>query len=446
MCVGPGREVAGGAGGDPAAERRELERLREEAQRQPVLAELLLEPRPGRARLDPRRARDVVDLEHAVQPRQVDGRPRPRGRPAHRVDAADHARAAAVGRARRAARPRTTRARARAPPRRAGSATASGACGNAPAERAHDVAVGRAVRVHARARGRPARRARAAPAGTSTRGGGELAPARAPRARPSRTRGARRARPPPRAARPRDGCSSSKPQPQCLRRRPLITLSVACPSPPASSPADPGRPARWRRAGARSRSSRRPSARAAADRAIADARGPRLARRTTGSPRGWPASSATDDGPAAGAAADALVAAAGARGRLGVARRAVRGARQRRPLARRPARRRGWRRWAGRWALGAGGAVEVGEDPTETLTRELAEEWSVEPEREPVEALVCLPNRMVMLDRPGLAAARRRGHAATPSTTRTPGGRATSTRGPRRPTARCATWRGCSTP
>ena len=53
--------------------------------------------------------------------------------------------------------------------------------------------------------------------------------------------------------------------------------------------------------------------------------------------------------------------------------------------------------WAGRWALGAGGAVEVGEDPTETLTRELAEEWSVEPERATVEALVCLPNRMVML-------------------------------------------------
>ena len=53
--------------------------------------------------------------------------------------------------------------------------------------------------------------------------------------------------------------------------------------------------------------------------------------------------------------------------------------------------------WAGRWALGAGGAVEVGEQPTQTLTRELAEEWSVEPERETVEALVCLPNRMVML-------------------------------------------------
>jgi ADP-ribose pyrophosphatase YjhB (NUDIX family) len=53
--------------------------------------------------------------------------------------------------------------------------------------------------------------------------------------------------------------------------------------------------------------------------------------------------------------------------------------------------------WAGRWALGAGGAVEVGENPAETLARELEEEWSVVPERLAVEALVCLPNRMAML-------------------------------------------------
>jgi len=53
--------------------------------------------------------------------------------------------------------------------------------------------------------------------------------------------------------------------------------------------------------------------------------------------------------------------------------------------------------WAGRWALGAGGAVEVGEDPVETLARELDEEWSVTPERLTVEALVCLPNRLAML-------------------------------------------------
>ena len=53
--------------------------------------------------------------------------------------------------------------------------------------------------------------------------------------------------------------------------------------------------------------------------------------------------------------------------------------------------------WAGRWALGAGGAVEVGEDPVETLTRELMEEWAVEPERMQVEALVALPHQLVML-------------------------------------------------
>jgi len=53
--------------------------------------------------------------------------------------------------------------------------------------------------------------------------------------------------------------------------------------------------------------------------------------------------------------------------------------------------------WAGRWALGAGGAVEVGEDPVEALARELEEEWSVEPERLVVEALVSLPSGLVML-------------------------------------------------
>jgi ADP-ribose pyrophosphatase YjhB (NUDIX family) len=53
--------------------------------------------------------------------------------------------------------------------------------------------------------------------------------------------------------------------------------------------------------------------------------------------------------------------------------------------------------WAGRWALGAGGAVEVGEDPAEALARELSEEWSVAPERLDVEALVAAPGDMVFL-------------------------------------------------
>ena len=53
--------------------------------------------------------------------------------------------------------------------------------------------------------------------------------------------------------------------------------------------------------------------------------------------------------------------------------------------------------WAGRWALGAGGSVEVGENPAQTLARELHEEWSVEPERLSVEALVRIPSGLVLL-------------------------------------------------
>ena len=52
--------------------------------------------------------------------------------------------------------------------------------------------------------------------------------------------------------------------------------------------------------------------------------------------------------------------------------------------------------WPGRWALGAGGAVDVGENPTDTLLRELREEWSVDPERVRGEALIRLPQRLVM--------------------------------------------------
>jgi len=52
--------------------------------------------------------------------------------------------------------------------------------------------------------------------------------------------------------------------------------------------------------------------------------------------------------------------------------------------------------WAGRWALGAGGAVEVGEHPNDALTRELEEEWSVTSERVSVEALVRNPSGLVL--------------------------------------------------
>ena len=53
--------------------------------------------------------------------------------------------------------------------------------------------------------------------------------------------------------------------------------------------------------------------------------------------------------------------------------------------------------WAGRWALGAGGAVDAGENPANTLVRELREEWSVASARTTVEALVCLSNGLIML-------------------------------------------------
>jgi 8-oxo-dGTP diphosphatase len=52
--------------------------------------------------------------------------------------------------------------------------------------------------------------------------------------------------------------------------------------------------------------------------------------------------------------------------------------------------------WAGRWALGAGGAVDEGESPFTTLTRELLEEWSVTAERVQGEALIQLPHKMVL--------------------------------------------------
>ena len=53
--------------------------------------------------------------------------------------------------------------------------------------------------------------------------------------------------------------------------------------------------------------------------------------------------------------------------------------------------------WAGRWALGAGGAVDLGESPALTLSRELAEEWSLKPEQLRIEALVALANGLTMV-------------------------------------------------
>jgi 8-oxo-dGTP diphosphatase len=52
--------------------------------------------------------------------------------------------------------------------------------------------------------------------------------------------------------------------------------------------------------------------------------------------------------------------------------------------------------WAGRWTLGAGGAVDPGESPMTTLERELLEEWGVRPARLRGLSLLLLPNDLVM--------------------------------------------------
>ncbi len=141
-----GREVPARPGRDPAAERRVLERLREVAQGQPVLGELVLErrdraPRPGSG------------------PRSRPGRPRApgrarRGRP--RPSRSRSRRSAARPRRRRWSRrrrgspprppPRTSRAPPRAPPRRAGGRPGR-AGSRLAADPANDVAVGLAERV-----------------------------------------------------------------------------------------------------------------------------------------------------------------------------------------------------------------------------------------------------------------------------------------------------------
>ena len=91
--------MSAGAGGDPAAERRELVALRKVPQRQPVRLELGLQRRPEGATLDARRAGGAVDLDDAMHVAKIHGH---RGLVAAeavdtRFDAADHAGTAAEG-------------------------------------------------------------------------------------------------------------------------------------------------------------------------------------------------------------------------------------------------------------------------------------------------------------------------------------------------------------
>ena len=197
-------EVPAGAGRDPAAQGGELERLREVAQRQPVLAELVLERGPERAGLDPRRPRDVVDLEHPVE--AAAGRSSPPRRRRRRPAARPRRRRSS--RRRTGSPPAAARRTRRAPPRPR-ARRRDGRPGPAGARS------GRESR--ARRRGRPCRaRARRARRGRSGTDAGERRRRLDPRRRQldrlerhrlldlrrRRTRAARgRPAPPPRAAR-----------------------------------------------------------------------------------------------------------------------------------------------------------------------------------------------------------------------------------------------------
>ena len=199
-CGCRGGEVAAGAGGDPAAQRGELERLREVAQREAVRRGAASSSAgPGRPAWM-RAARETrVDLEHAG--RGAPGRRRPRrgSRSTPRLDAAHHAGAAAVGDRRGAGggapvEHRSTSASSR------GKATRSGGCANSPAEAAHHVAVGLAVacagtlvRVDGADRGERGGRRRAAAqrsSRSSTRAARSTSVSPKPRAATQRRRGA----------------------------------------------------------------------------------------------------------------------------------------------------------------------------------------------------------------------------------------------------------------
>ena len=451
--VGPRGEVPARAGGDPAAERRELEGLRVEAQRQPVLGPAAPRARGPLAPAPMRAARETgsTSSTRSSAPRSSATAPSKRARDA-RLDAADHAGAAAVGDDRDARRPPPTPARASTSRLVARARDEVGGVLVAPAQRAHHVEVGLAQACAARASASPAEKIAGAPA-----------------ARPRAARAARR----PRAA---TGCSSSsasKPSAGAKARRRRARLLVGDRPLVREAPA----PAVALRAIARrsyGAAARTLNATAMADAPGLLARGPWSAddvERRAG------ATSTTRPPPEHVRGADAAIAALRDRGspshdglppgcvghRVGDGRlelelqpmrwalRLVEGDASEsvaalcitrdadgRWLAGRRAQ---WlSSWAGRWALGAGGAVDVGESPVAHARRELREEWSVEPERLRGEALVRLPHKLVMFV--GQAWLRRgRRSPPTTSTTRTPGGRRTSSAGRRRPTSRCGGWR-----
>ncbi len=91
------RVVATGSRSDPAAERRQLERLRKVAQREPVRAKGALEGGPVDSRLNAGCAGGAIDFEQAIEMAQVDAYGAVVAVEAARLDASDDARSAAVG-------------------------------------------------------------------------------------------------------------------------------------------------------------------------------------------------------------------------------------------------------------------------------------------------------------------------------------------------------------
>ena len=145
-----GREVAARARRDPAAERRELEGLREEAQRQAVLGELA--PR-GPGPVAPawmRAARETGSTSSTRSSARRSSATTPAcGGPGIASMPPTTLVPPPTGTTRPRSRPRTSRARARSSASSRGQATASGGCGNSPRKRAHDVEVGAALGVRA---------------------------------------------------------------------------------------------------------------------------------------------------------------------------------------------------------------------------------------------------------------------------------------------------------
>ena len=340
-----------------------------------------------------------VDLAQLVDRPEVD-RDRAVEAVGHaRLDAADDARAAAVRDDRRIRARPPTRGRPRSRASSRGRATASG-----------DVLVARRA-ARGRCRGRTGRgrarrarrrrpcRSRRGAARRETRGAGSAVGSNgtgssgsvSPEAEQPDEAGRGRARSPSEIA------ASSNPQPQRLRTRMRAGPYPQGPMPalPPSSPAARGRPttceARW----SDEHYAPPPRARRGGRRRHRGAARARARRATTASPPGSSATSERDGGLVldlqplrwalrlvegdASCSVAAMCLTRDSDGRWLAGRRAT------------------WlSSWAGRWALGAGGAVDVGENPVDTLARELREEWSVEPERLQVEALVRLPHDLVM--------------------------------------------------